>query len=112
MKLALELYRATESFPKHEMYGLTSQMRRAAVSVPSNIAEGKGRHTGREFIQFLLHARGSVLELETQIMLAEQLQYIAAKDSEQLQGRTGSVARGLNAPDQLFSSRVGARTDQ
>jgi four helix bundle protein len=61
--LTLEIYQVTASFPKHEIYGLSSQMRRAAVSVPSNIAEGKGHSSDREFVHFLLHARGSLLEL-------------------------------------------------
>jgi four helix bundle protein len=65
--LALEVYRLTEGFPRSELYGLTTQIRRSAVSVPSNIAEGKGRFSDREFALFLRHARGSLLELETQI---------------------------------------------
>ena len=75
MDLAVDVYRATEQLPKHELYGLTAQMRRAAVSVPSNIAEGKGRHTDREYSASLYHARGSLLELETQVLLAGKLQY-------------------------------------
>ena len=64
--LALEIYRCTRTFPRDELYGLTSQMRQAAVSVPSNIAEGKGRYSQKELLQFLFRARGSLLELETQ----------------------------------------------
>jgi len=74
--LALNVYRCTRSFPKDEIYGLSSQMRRAAVSVPSNIAEGKGRHSHKEFLQFLYHARGSLLELETQVSIARDLLYV------------------------------------
>jgi four helix bundle protein len=70
MKLVYEVYRVTVGFPKHEVYGLTQQMRRAAVSVPSNIAEGKGHRSDREFTRFLFHARGSLLELQTQILIA------------------------------------------
>jgi four helix bundle protein len=69
MDLVLEIYRYTASFPKQEIYGLTSQMRRAAVSIPSNIAEGKGRYWRKELLQFLFHARGSLLELRTQITI-------------------------------------------
>jgi four helix bundle protein len=76
MKLASEIYKSTARFPKHEMYGLTQQIRRAAVSIRSNIAEGKGHYSNREFAHFLLHARGSLLELQTQLMIAEELQYL------------------------------------
>jgi len=70
IKLAVSIYGATEKFPKHELYGLTSQIRRAAVSVASNIAEGKGHRSSREFCNFLFHARGSLLELQTQPIIA------------------------------------------
>jgi four helix bundle protein len=74
--LAVDLYRATEQFPKHETYGLTSQLRRAAVSVPSNIAEGQGKLTAGEFAHFLGQARGSLLEMDTQIEIALDLVYL------------------------------------
>lgn len=73
--LAVHIYRATEQFPKAETYGLTSQIRRAAVSVASNIAEGQGRLTSGEFLHFLGQARGSLLELDTQIAIALDLMY-------------------------------------
>ena len=75
--LAVSVYRATDSFPKTETYGLVAQMRRAAVSVASNVAEGQGRKTPGEFGQFLGHARGSLLELETQADIAHDLGLIA-----------------------------------
>ena len=70
MKLTVEIYRASGSFPKQEQFGLTQQIRRASVSVPSNIAEGKGRRTDKDFAHFLYHARGSLLEVQTQVLLA------------------------------------------
>jgi len=73
MDLVVELYILTEKFPKEEIYGLTSQMRRAAVSIPSNIAEGRSRGSRKEFRQFLLMAYGSGSELETQIEIAKRL---------------------------------------
>ncbi|HZQ69983.1 MAG TPA: four helix bundle protein [Terriglobales bacterium] len=75
--LAVMVYRDTGLFPKAELYGLTSQMRRSAVSVPSNIAEGQGRLTPGEFQQFLGHARGSLLELDTQLAIAHDLGYFS-----------------------------------
>jgi four helix bundle protein len=69
MALVTEVYRATTGFPSSEVYGLTRQVRAAAVSVPSNIAEGKGRQTKRDYAQFLYGARGSLLEVETQLLM-------------------------------------------
>ena len=74
--LAVHVYRSTEQFPRNETYGLTSQLRRAAVSVPSNIAEGQGRLTAGEFSHFLGQARGSLLELDTQLEIALDLAYL------------------------------------
>lgn len=79
MDLVVMVYHASKSFPKDEMYGLTSQMRRAAVSVPANIAEGQGRRLTGEFQQFLGQSRGSLLELDTHLELALRLDYITAE---------------------------------
>ncbi len=76
MGLVTEIYRITKLFPKEELYGLTSQVRRSAVSVPSNIAEGAGRRHGKKFSKFLFIARGSLSELETQIIIAKNLGYL------------------------------------
>lgn len=78
MELVVEIYAATRSFPREELYGLASQMRRAAVSIPSNIAEGAGRKTENEFVQFLYIALGSASELETQVIIAQRLDYISS----------------------------------
>jgi four helix bundle protein len=91
--LALDVYRITLRFPKDEIYGMRSQMRRAAVSVPSNIAEGKGRHSHKEFVQFLYHARGSLLELETQISIAHDLNYMDAPGFLRLESETAELGR-------------------
>src|SRR4051794_8266926 len=95
MDLVEQVYRATEKFPKHELYGLTSQLRRAAVSVPSNIAEGRGRRTDPEFLQFLFHARGSLCELETQLELSKRLQYLSTDDFDSMLKTTAGVASAL-----------------
>jgi four helix bundle protein len=95
MDLAEEVYKATEIFPKHELYGLVSQIRRAAVSVASNIAEGKGRQTDKDFVNFLYHSRGSLLEIETQICLARRLKYLSPESEEAILERTKSVGQLL-----------------
>ena len=96
MALVTEIYRATQSFPREEIYGLTSQLRRAAVSVPSNIAEGQARHSQKEFRLFLSHARGSLVEVETQLMIAQNLGYLSGKDAEHLLGLAAELGRILN----------------
>ena len=80
MDLTVEIYRITRCLPKEETYGLSDQMRRAAVSVPSNIAEGQGRDSCREFIHFLSMARGSLRELSTQLEICERIQFIERSD--------------------------------
>jgi four helix bundle protein len=96
MKLTSEVYKGTATFPKHEIYGLSQQMRRAAVSIPSNIAEGKGHRSDREFSHFLLHARGSLLELQTQLLIAEELQYISKENAQHLLSMAEGVGRALS----------------
>jgi four helix bundle protein len=94
--LVLEIYGATQSFPKTETYGLVSQLRRAAVSVPSNIAEGHARLSTGEFKQFLGHSRGSLMEIETQVLISQRLGYINAGESSNLLNRATEVGKVLN----------------
>lgn len=96
VQLAIETYTATQDFPRHELYGLCSQVRRAAVSIPSNIAEGRGRGTKRDFCRFAQQARGSLFELQTQITIAEALGYATPAQVETLTRRSETVVRLLN----------------
>ena len=96
IELVVDIYSCTRSFPKEEMFGLTSQLRRAAVSIASNIAEGKGRRTDREFLQFLHHARGSVFEVETQLTIASRLGYMPEAEVLRLGHSASEIARMLN----------------
>jgi four helix bundle protein len=96
MQLVLHIYETTRSFPRDELYGLTNQLRRAAVSVPSNIAEGQARFSSKEFCHFLSHARGSLVEIETQVMIAHSLRYIPEKNSQELLKQAAELGRILN----------------
>jgi four helix bundle protein len=89
------IYRHTEDFPRHELYGLTNQLRRASVSVPSNIAEGKGLQTDKEFCAFLYRARGSLMEIQTQVIIAKRLQYLDEPRMNHLLQRCEQVGRSL-----------------
>jgi four helix bundle protein len=104
--LCLSVYLATKSFPKSEVYGLTSQLRRASFSVPSNIAEGYGRHSTAEYIRSLRIAYGSLCEVETQLMLATDLEYIPATESGCLLASVGDVERMLQALIRSLNKRV------
>jgi four helix bundle protein len=98
IKLTFAIYQLTKSFPDSERFGLTNQLRRAAVSVASNIAEGHGRSTRGEYVQFLGHARGSICEVETQLVIARGLGfgYVGDLDtSDELCKRVGSMLRVL-----------------
>jgi four helix bundle protein len=95
--LAVSVHHASTMFPRHELFGLTSQMRRAAVSVPSNIAEGAARSTTRDFLAFLHVARGSLAELETQLLLACEIGYLDEPNRDELMQDLAVVGRLLNA---------------
>ena len=93
MDLVEMVYQATEGFPREEIYGLTSQLRRASVSIPSNIAEGQGRRSSKEFMSFLSIAHGSVRELETQVLIARRLGYLRAAQVEPILHQAAEVGR-------------------
>ena len=96
MQFVYDIYDATSHFPADERFGLTSQMRRAAVSIPSNIAEGKGRKTRKDFALFLCHARGSVYELQTQLLIAHHLRYLSDATLADLKGTLDRIGRMLS----------------
>jgi four helix bundle protein len=96
MNLVTSIYKASKTFPKEELYGLTSQLRRAAVSIPANIAEGQGRRSKPEFRQFLGHARGSLLEVDTRLEIALRLEYLNLKEHSQLHEQLNEVGRIIN----------------
>lgn len=97
MELVTELYRVTQRFPKEEIYGLRAQVRRAAVSVPSNIAEGQARYSHMDFQRFLRQAKGSLVEVETQMLIAVNLGFLDNRDAKPILGRAAEVGRILNA---------------
>ena len=94
--LAKLTYELTKKFPSEERFGLVAQMRRAAVSVPSNIAEGQARHTTGEFIQFISHAEGSLAELDTQLILSIELSFARAENADAAFGLISELRRMLN----------------
>src|SRR6185503_16965972 len=96
MDLVEEVYKSSRDFPREEVYGLTSQIRRASVSIPSNIAEGQGRRTTSDFLRHLSIAYGSLREVETQILIARRLKYVAQARLEGVLSLAGEVGRLLN----------------
>ena len=95
--LVKDIYKSTEKFPKQEMYGLVSQMRRAAVSIPSNVAEGFRRYHNKEYKQFLYVSSGSCAELETQITIAKELKYIQENEEAILLERLDHIGRMISS---------------
>ena len=93
VQLAVEVYKSTSDFPKEEKYGLTSQIRRSAVSVPSNISEGAGRNSNKEFVQFLGIANGSSYELQTQLILANKLALVSDEAVSHLLSQIGEIQK-------------------
>ena len=96
MALVTEVYRVSEDFPRREMYGLTRQLRDAAVSAPSNIAEGKGRKTKKDYVSFLYRARGSLLETETQLEVGRNLGFLPSEEFTRVLSIAQEAGRILN----------------
>jgi four helix bundle protein len=95
IELTTDVYKLTSKFPESERFGLTNQMRRASVSIPSNIAEGYGRSTKGEYLQFLGHARGSCSELETQLVIAKNLGFGTTQNRQSAEALCSDVGRLL-----------------
>lgn len=95
VNFATSVYDVTNTFPKAEQYGLTSQLRRASVSISSNIAEGAARHSTKEFVQFLYQALGSATEIETQLIISKNLEYVDDKSYKQLSADQEEVSKML-----------------
>ena len=108
--LVAHIYECTQRFPREELYGLVSQLRRAAVSVPSNIAEGHSRVSTGEFRQFLGHAQGSLVEIETQLLIANRLRYINADETAKLLRHRDEIGRMLTGLLRSLPERRSART--
>jgi four helix bundle protein len=108
MDLVVNVYRATESFPKAEVYGLTSQIRRAVASIPANIAEGQGRRLTKEFLYFLANSRGSLWELDTHLESAMRLGFLSPETHEELRSQMDEVGRMLNGLMRSVSNSANA----
>ena len=109
MSLAKGVYGLTAKFPTDERFGLVSQMRRPAISVPSNIAEGQARHGTREFLQFLSHASGSLAELETQLLLSVDMKYCSEKDVEGVAGLINELQKMIAALRRTLDGSLATR---
>lgn len=107
MELARIIYRLTSRFPRDEVFGLTNQIRRAVVSIPSNIAEGFGRGSDREFIHFLRIAKGSAAEVETQILISEDLNYVSPDDAQTALSLCDEIRRMLGTMIVKIGKRIG-----
>ena len=105
MDLTIEIYSLVKSLPREELYGLSDQMRRAAVSVPSNIAEGEGRNSEKDFVRFLAQARGSLWELSAQLDICERLNYLDKQKTEVAHGMIIEIGKMINALTSSILSR-------
>jgi four helix bundle protein len=111
MDLAVRVHQISTAFPKGELFGLVSQLRRAGASIPSNIAEGSARQSTKEFIYFLRVSRGSMAELETQLLLAQRIGYLSESEVAGLQLLIDEVGRILNTVVAGLRRRLGKRSD-
>jgi four helix bundle protein len=109
MELVKLIYRLTDKFPREELFGLTIQVRRAAVSVPSNIAEGQGRNSTKEFINHLSIAYGSLMETETQTLVAEFRQYITADETTSVLTLSSEVGKLINGLSNSLQRKLSGR---
>jgi len=105
IELAKIVYRVTRNYPSEEKFGLVAQMRRAAVSIPSNLAEGQARHTTGEFVQFISHAEGSVAELDTQLILSIELMFCTEANIEEAFRLINELRKMLNVLRRKLASR-------
>jgi len=103
MELVTEIYKITKKFPKEELYGLTSQMRRSAISIPSNISEGSRRKTEKDFAHFLTISFGSGAELETQIKIAKNLEFVSIEEYSNISEKLDEVMKMLNVLIEKYS---------
>ncbi|HVA46614.1 MAG TPA: four helix bundle protein [Pirellulales bacterium] len=106
MTLAEECYRVTKMFPKEELFGMTSQIRRAAASIPANIAEGQGRQHTKEFLNFLSVARGSLKEIETHLILSQRVGLMTAQQLEPLLKLTDDISRMMSGLRKTLEKRL------
>ena len=110
-ELTLAVYRATAVFPKHEMFGLTSQLRRSAASVPANIAEGWGRRSTKDYLRHLSNANGSLEESRYFLLLARDLSYLAGEQSEEMEVLATRIASMIHALEGALQKRMAVRAD-
>jgi four helix bundle protein len=110
MDLVVEAYRLTDAFPRDERYGLVQQIRRAAVSIPSNIAEGHGRDHLGDYLHHLSIATGSLMEVETQLLIAGRMAYLGKEDEERILHQAGEISRMLSGLTRAPKKRKGSQT--
>jgi len=106
MELAVKCYQTTKGFPKEELFGLTSQIRRSAASIPANIAEGQGREHTKEFLNHLSIARGSLMELETHLMLSQRVGVLQQAELQSLLALSDRISRMLSGLRRVLEKRL------